>query len=112
MIASELGDAAGLAAALADLRAHAQDYPLIRESALIIAGKEDEAVATLLARLADPALRADALVELQDYAERPAPARTSAWRERQKALRDRPEVRQAVAAYGRIRSYELPGVMF
>jgi hypothetical protein len=112
MIASELGDAAGLAAALADLRAHAQDYPLIREAALIIAGKEDEAVATLLARLADPALRADALVELQDYAERPAPAITSAWRERQKALRDRPEVRQAVAAYGRIRSYELPGVMF
>src|SRR6266480_903605 len=110
VVASELDDAAGLEAALDDLRAHARDYPGTRESALIIAGREDEAAATLVARLSDPDLRTDALVELQDYADNPAPARAIGWRERQKAVRSRPEIRQAVGAYGRIRAYAVPGV--
>ena len=110
VVASELDDAAGLEAALDDLRAHARDYPGTRESALIIAGREDEAAATLVARLSDPDLRTDALVELQDYADNPGPARAIGWRERQKAVRSRPEIRQAVGAYGRIRAYAVPGV--
>lgn len=110
MVASELGDAAGLKAALDDLREDAQDYPDIRESTLIIAGREDEAAAILVARLADTNLRADALVELQDYANPPAPSRAISWRERQSAVRGRAEVLRAVDSYGRIRRYAVPGV--
>ena len=112
MIAVELGDAAELNIALDDLRTHAQNYPGTRERALIVAGREDEAVATLLARLSDPDLRTDALVESQDYAEHPAPPLVIEWRKRLSALRNRPEVRREIAAYGRIRSYRIAGVGF
>lgn len=110
--AAELGDPAALQAALDDLLANTQQYPAVRQRALIVAGKEDEAAATLLARLADPDERTDALVELQHYLDDPAPARTTEWRAREQAVRDRPEVRQAIDRYGRIRSYPLPGIGF
>ena len=112
MLASELEDAAGLNAALEELRTEGRDYPGILERALIIAGKDDEAAAELIARLSDPDLRSDALVEVQDYANHPVPAHVVEWRKRQLALRARPDVRRAVQAYGRIRSYAIPGVGF
>jgi tetratricopeptide (TPR) repeat protein len=112
MAASELDDTAGVQAALDEMRDCCQEYPGTRERALIIAGRDDEAAALLAARLLDPAQRTDALVELQDYADPPAPARQSAWRESAKALRTRPEIRQAITTYGRIRAYKLPGIGF
>jgi tetratricopeptide (TPR) repeat protein len=112
MVASELADTSGLNAALDELRAQERDYPAIFEQALIIAGKDDEAAAELIARLSDPNQRSDTLVELQDYADHPAPALVIAWRKRLLALRARPEVHRAVEAYGRIRSYPIPGVGF
>lgn len=110
MIAMEMGDLTELNQALDDLRTLAQDYPGTRERALIVAGREDEAVAALVARLSDPDLRTDALVELQDYAEHPGPPRVTEWRQRLSALRNRPEVRREIATYGRIRRYPIAGV--
>jgi len=110
MIAVEMGDQTELNRALDDLRTHAQDYPGTRERALIVAGREDEAAAALVARFSDADLRTDALVESQDYAEHPGPRRVIEWRERLTALRNRPEVRREIAAYGRIRRYPIAGV--
>ncbi len=110
--ASELDDRAALDAGLDDLRKRAQTYPGTFELALIVAGRDEEAAATLLARLADPDERSDALVELQDYAEHPAPPQVIAWRKRLAALRERTDVRRAIKAYGRIGSYAVPGVGF
>lgn len=112
MAASELNDSADLAAALEELRGHVAEYPSMLQQALIVAGKQDEAAARLMSRLSDPELRTDALVELQDYADTPAPPRVVQWREQLKALRDRPDVRHEIAAQGRVRSYPLPGVTF
>jgi tetratricopeptide (TPR) repeat protein len=111
-MASELADTSALNAALDELRAQERGYPGSFEQALIIAGKDDEAAAELIARLSDPTQRADALVELQDYADNPAPAQVITWRKRQLALRARPEVRRAVEACGRIHNYPIPGVGF
>jgi tetratricopeptide (TPR) repeat protein len=109
MVASELEDTPGLNTALDELRAQGMAYPDTLEQALIVAGKDDEAAAELLARLSDPDLRSEALVEVQDYADHPAPAKVVAWRKRQMALRARPDVHRAIGAYGRIRSYAIPG---
>lgn len=112
MVASELEDTPGLNTALDELRAQGRAYPGTLERALIVAGKDDEAAAELLARLSDPDLRSEALVEVQDYADYPAPAQVVAWRKRHMALRARPDVHRAIEAYGRIRSYAIPGVGF
>lgn len=112
MVASETQDKSGLDAALEELQSHAADHPELLQRALIISGKDDEAAAELMTRLADPNLRSDALVELQDYADHPAPGQLLAWRRRQMDLRSRPEVHAAIAAYGRIRSYPIPGIAF
>jgi tetratricopeptide (TPR) repeat protein len=112
MAAAESEDRAGLDAALALLRAQERDNPRSLVEALVIAGRDDEAAAELVARLADPHRRSDALVDLQDYADHPAPALVTGWRQRLLALRARPDVHRAVEACGRIRSYPIAGVVF
>jgi len=79
---------------------------------LLVAGKQDEATALLVSRLTDPDLRTDALVELQDYLEAPAPARVRRWRQQLRDLRTRSEVSKLIAAYGNIGRYPLPGPTF
>jgi tetratricopeptide (TPR) repeat protein len=112
MVASELNDSTAIAAALEELRGHVAEYPGMLQQALIVAGKQDEAAALLASRLSDPELRTDALVELQDYADTPAPPRVTQWREQLKALRNRPDVRHDITEQGRVGSYPLPGVTF
>lgn len=104
----ELGEPAALQAALDGLLACTRQFPGLRQSALVVAGREDDAVRTLLERLSDPQERSDALVELQHYQDDPAPVRTTEWRERANALRERPQVREAIDRYGHVRSYALP----
>jgi tetratricopeptide (TPR) repeat protein len=105
MAASELHDDAGIDSALAELSGDGQDR--VRGHALIIAGRTDAAATLLLARLSDPDRRTDALVELQDYADPPAPALVLAWRAQAKSVRDRPEVRRVIATFGRVRAYPI-----
>ena len=112
MAASELNDSAGLDAALHDLRSLAREYPGMLQRALLFASRDDEAATELSARLLDPDLRTDALVELQIYTADPAPQRIVEWRNRQEAFRRRPDVQRAVQACGRIRSYPIPEVEY
>ena len=112
MAASELDDSAALAAALEDLPTQTANYPGNREWALVVAGRQDEAATVLLSRLSDPELRTDALLELQDFADHPAPPRETQWRGQIVALRNRSDARQAIAASGRIANYPLAGIIF
>jgi beta-barrel assembly-enhancing protease len=107
MIASELNDESALEAAMADLRELAPTFPQLLEHALVAAGKNDEAAAVLRERLSDPVLRTEALVEIQNYADHPAPDRALQWRAARRALRDRRDVRRLVDEYGRVSSYRL-----
>ena len=59
----------------------------------------------LLEGLSDPDLRSDALEEVQDFVELPAPPQIVNWRMRLAALRARSDVRRSIENYGRIRRY-------
>ncbi len=110
--AAELNDSEALQSALTEMRAAGEEHPGVYEHALIAAGRDEEAATVLMARLSNPDQRSDALVELQDFADIPAPTLVLAWRARLKALRDRPEMHRAITAYGRVRRYPLPGTFF
>jgi tetratricopeptide (TPR) repeat protein len=99
-------------AALTALRTYQASYPGLVQRGLLISGQMDEAAHLMVSRLADPVLRADALLELQDYVSSPAPPRTMLWRTRLKALREREDVRAQLRAVGRVQSYKIDEVMF
>jgi hypothetical protein len=105
--ATQNGDDAVVAEALAWVAAHRTVDEDLHTEALLWAGRVDEAAATLIARLRDPALRGEALVELQDYREPPTlPGErrlTASW----DAVRARADVQAAVAAVGRIETYPI-----
>ena len=105
MIQMELGDTAAVESALVELRGLAQHSPEIMQRALAVAGRDDEATALLLSRLRSSQLRADALVDLQDYGVLPRTAVDGAWHARLLALRDRPEIRAELAQVGKIERY-------
>ena len=107
MAATQQVDAQAAEQALSYLRLHQRDAPATLQSALLWAGKSDEAAQFLVARLQDGGLRIDALKELQEYSEPPAPPRMQEWRTRYRALRERPEVRAAVRQVGTIERYSL-----
>jgi hypothetical protein len=102
MIQMQLGDPAAVESALLELRGLAQHRPEVMQRALAVAGRDDEAAALLLSRLRSPQLRADALLDLQDYGVLPRTARDGEWRARRLALRDRPEIRAVLAQVGKI----------
>jgi hypothetical protein len=112
MAASEVNDPETVTASLEELRTYTADSPSVLQRGLLVAGKQDEATAVLVSRLTDPALRTDALVELQDYLEPPAPARVRRWRQQLTDLRTSSEVSKLIAAYGNIGRYPLPGPTF
>lgn len=107
MAARELGDFQELAVALSRLDAYTKDNPALRQESLIMAGHDDEAAIALATRLRDPLQRSDALLELQDYHTGANPPRQPDWRQRDKALRDRPEIRRLIQQLGRIQSYPI-----
>ena len=110
--ATERGDSGEAQRALAWLREHQAQNPSTVQLAQLIAGRTDEAASLLLARLNDPVLRTDALLELQDFADLPAPHRKNQWRAQLKALRERPDIRSAIAQVGKIERYSsIPEVL-
>jgi hypothetical protein len=110
MIATELKDADALDTALAEVCGLAPAFPELRQDALVVAGRDEEAASVLRERLADPGLRTAALIEIQNYPEDPAPPRVLQWRARGKALAARPEVRHEISQFGRVNNYELAAI--
>jgi tetratricopeptide (TPR) repeat protein len=103
--AVERGVGADADKALSYLREHRKDSPWALQAGLLRAGALDEAEHEFLLRLNDPAERTSMLVEAQDYFDAKLPPRSSEWRNRFNALRDRPEVRAAIAQVGEIDRY-------
>jgi hypothetical protein len=100
---SRTGDRAGLERSLAFMREHRGDGLKLLFLALLRANDLDGAASEIVARLDAPDERLDALLDLQDYA---LTTQASDWdRElagRVAALRARPEVKAAIARWGRV----------
>jgi hypothetical protein len=107
MAATEQADTPAADRALSYLREHQIDSPTTLEASLLWAGRVDEAAQYLVSRLEDPGYRGTALLEVQEFVERPAPPPVAQWRARLHALRDRPEMRAAVKQVGSIDRYAL-----
>jgi beta-barrel assembly-enhancing protease len=105
MIQMQLGDAAAVESTLVELRELSQHSLATLQRALAVAGRVDEAAALLLSRLQSPQLRADALIELQDYATVPLTALGKEWNAQRHTLRERPEIRAVLAQVGKIERY-------
>jgi transglutaminase-like putative cysteine protease len=105
--ADQLGDAAEAEQQLGFLRQHREDSLATYQRALISANRQDDAAHLLISRLQDPGERVDALMEVQEYEERPLPQRAAEWRRRWKAVRNRPEVREAINRVGNVSTYPL-----
>jgi tetratricopeptide (TPR) repeat protein len=95
------------ARALTYLREHQADDPGTYQWALIRAKDENEGARFLIARLADPNLRGDALSDVQNFTEPLVPPRAMEWRTRWTALVARPDVQAAIAKVGRVEHYAL-----
>jgi tetratricopeptide (TPR) repeat protein len=108
--AEQLGNASVLREAMAYLRENQRDNVGALSDALLCVNDLDGAAALFVRRLRDPVEQDDALFELQIFTNRPRTA-LSRWRvldERLSRVRDRPEVRAAVEAVGRIEEVPLP----
>jgi tetratricopeptide (TPR) repeat protein len=103
---AQLGDRDGLKAALDTLRTHRDDAPNPLRAALQCADDEDGLAATIVARLDDPLTRNDELGALQIYLPEPHPTEFEAlMNKRFDTVRNRADVRAAVAKYGFIEAY-------
>jgi len=101
-------DAAAAGTALEALRGMQSTSPETFQQALLDANQLDEAATLLISRLKDPLLRSAALVEVQEYKmPAPSPANQLTYA-RWGTLRARKDVREAVAAVGRIEKFPLP----
>ena len=97
----QLGQANQAAADVAWLAAHRADYTGARLRALFCAGSADDVAAEFIGELKDPDQRDAALVRLSEFD--PPAATTPVWAAELAllaAVRDRPDVRAAVAAVG------------
>lgn len=107
MAAVELGESQKAANALAFLRDHRADAEGTFQSALLVSSEQDEAAGVLIDRLMDPARRLDALLGVQEFAERPATPRMALWRDLTKALVARPDVQRAISKVGSVERFDL-----
>jgi len=105
--AVQLGDSQGAARSLEYLRVHQTDAPAAYRFALIVANQLSAAAKLLVAQLRDPNQRIEALQEVQDYAEPPAPDWALQMRAREHSVIARPEVQAAIRKVGRVERYDL-----
>jgi tetratricopeptide (TPR) repeat protein len=105
--ARELNDTAEAGRALEYLRKHQAEAPATYQWALARANDVVAGSRLLVARLADPKLRTDALADVQQYAEPSVPPRAQAWRTNWLAVIARPEVQAAIVKVGRVGSYNI-----
>lgn len=88
--------------AFAYLRRHREDAPDAYLDALLLTGRIEDAAQALIARLASPEDRGDALFYLQEFRENAPLPGDAAHREHFRRMRDRDDLRAAVEAVGRI----------
>ena len=103
----QLEDKEAVASALNYLKEHQADSPRTYQGALIDVQDFDGAAAILIGRLNDPSLRADALVEVQNYidpTDLPWPTKS---REHFRTVINRDDVQNAIQKVGRIESFNL-----
>ncbi len=105
--AHALGDAAAVASSRDYLQAHRADSMRTWQRALLILGEQEEAARAYLARLEDPAERAEALLYAQALDEAPETPTTARWAAARLALLARPEVVAALARAGRVERIHL-----
>ena len=107
---AETADQSALGVSLKFVRDHADDAPGWLQDAYICLGDLDNAARTLVTRLTDPKSRDDALFEIQDFAvPSGTPLLVRARARRLAAVRNRPEVRVAIDAFGRVESFPVIG---
>jgi hypothetical protein len=102
----QLHDEAGLSRSLALAKTHGDDAPLLCLRIMLMAGDMDSAATLAIARLKDPDKRGVILDLFQDWA--PSPAATAYDKDmaaRFLALRERPDVKAALTAVGRVQSW-------
>jgi tetratricopeptide (TPR) repeat protein len=107
MAATELGDVNETERALTEAQRYSRASLSSFQRLLVIAGKDREAGDLLLARLQDPERRADALIDVQNYVDPPAPPTVLEWRSHAKAIRERADVRALIGQIGKISDYPL-----
>jgi transglutaminase-like putative cysteine protease len=105
--AAQLGDTQEVERQLAYLHQHRKESPAAYQDALLRAGRVDEASTQLVARLADPEQRLEALLEVQNYQLPPMPSHAAEIQSRWKALLRRSEVEAAIHRYGVVSSFPL-----
>lgn len=88
-------------------KAHATDHPQALGDLLLCIGDIDGAAAEFIARLDDPARRADALLELSDYDPPLSTAPADPVYSRIPALRARDDVKAAIARAGDVRKFNV-----
>jgi hypothetical protein len=105
--ALQKGDAVIAGESLEYLDKHRKDSLDMWQWTLVRANRLDEAAALLIERLRDPVLRNDALCDLQDYTDPPQLPQRALWVERWVQIRNRPDVRSAIDAVGRIEKFRI-----
>jgi tetratricopeptide (TPR) repeat protein len=106
-VALARNDGRAAAAALEYLREHRDDAVSAYQQGLLAAHRDDEAATLLITRLREPQLRSAALLAVQAYEEDAAPPAALEERTRWRALVNRADVQQAIAAVGRVARYPL-----
>ena len=103
----QLHDAAAVEQSLDYLRAHRKDSLGTLEVALLATGHDEEAAQLLIARLADPRERHEALLAVQEYDTGLLPPWWQALQHRWDDLLRRSDVQEAVARVGRVAHYHV-----
>ncbi len=106
--ALQKGDAVIAGESLEYLDKHRKDSLDMWQWTLVRANRLEEAAELLIQRLRNPTLRGGALDDLQDYANPPPQAQRAVWNARWREIRNRPDVRRAIDAVGRIESFRIP----
>jgi tetratricopeptide (TPR) repeat protein len=106
--ADELGDEPLAQEVLDYMRAHEPDAPRILRDGFVLSGMLDDAARIFIGELDDPMFRTSALHALQKFDSVPGVLSPERWETYWKQLKARPDVKAAVAKYGRVQSYALP----
>ena len=105
--ALERHDQAAMEKSLGFLAQHQQDAASTYLIMLVWLGRMEQAERQLVQRLADPEQRFDALMDVQQYLDTPAPPQMQQWRASWRTFLARPGVKAAIAEVGQSDRYEL-----
>ena len=105
--AAQLNDTKTVGEALHFMSDHRLDRLSGYQQALLVVDREDEGARLLISRLADPRLRSDALLAVQQYGEEDLPPRRVLERNRWRVLIARRDVQEAIRQVGYVKKYPL-----